>query len=121
LKKSHFFSPDPLPAASDPIKAALMLIQQWMRWGGTPRKKSPNLPQKKPGSHNKWEMVDSPLPSSSAPYPTGTQIFLAGTGTSEHKASAQDDSGETGEDGNIISPPQMVGKYRAQDLMWLSG
>ncbi len=97
-------------SAPDPINAAPMLIQQWMHQSGTLRKKSPKPPQQKPGSHNKQEMVDPPLSSLSAPYPMGTKIFPPGTGMGKHKASAQEDSGGTGEDSDIMSPPRKVGK-----------
>jgi hypothetical protein len=91
-----------------------MLIQQWMRQCRTPRKKTPKSLQKKPISQNKWEVVDLLLPSSSAPYPMGTQIFLLGSGKGEEESGAQVNSGDLGESRDIHSPSSMVGKYCAK-------
>ncbi len=75
---------------------------------------SPKSHQKKPGSHNKREMVDPPLLSLSALYPTGTQIFLprSGKGKGKYEAKAQAISGGSGKGGDVTTPARTVLKYR---------
>ncbi len=101
------------PATPDPAKAAPMLIQRWMHQGITQKKTTPKSPQKKPGSQNKREMIDPPLPSYSTPYPSGTQVFSPGiSGKGDKAPAAQAILGGPEEGEDVTSPPCMVGRYR---------
>ena len=92
-------------------------LQQWLQDGETrvQPKKIVGLksPQRKRGSHNKREMVQSPHPSSSAPYPPGTMVF------SPMEVEAAEGSGqktaltEAANEDNISSPPRVTGTFRA--------
>jgi hypothetical protein len=102
------------PAAPDPAKAAPMLIQQWMHLGITPKKTTPKSPHIKLGSQNKREIIDPPLPSSSLPYPPGTQVFSPGIlGKRDKAPAAQANLGSPKQGEHVTSPPFMVKRYRA--------